>query len=98
MVSIPVCRMVTEDNVVTGKRKAKHIGMIPPSKKTSRSVESIVDKAVGGSSYNGKVKPTLELGMKVKIQSRRFDGNVEGSYSYDKPKWLAGTIVKINGT
>ena len=88
--------VVTEDNVITGKRKAKHIGMIPPSKKTSHSVESIVDNAVGGSSYNGKVKPTLKLGMKVKIQSRRFDGNVEGSYSYDKPKWLAGTIVKIN--
>ena len=51
---------------------------------------------MGGSSYNGKVKPTLELGMKVKIQSRRFDGNVEGSYSYDKPKCLTGAIVKIN--
>ena len=88
--------VVTEDNVVTGKRKATHIGMIPPNKKTSHSVESIVDNAVGGTSYNGKVKPTLKLGMKVKIQSRRFDGNVEGSYSYDKPKWLAGTIVKIN--
>ena len=66
--------VVTEDNVITGKRKAKHIGMVPPSKKTSHSVESIVDNAVSGSSYTEKLRLTLTLGMKVKIQYRRFDG------------------------
>ena len=42
-----------------------------------------------------KKSQNIREGMRVKVRSTRFDGDVKGSYSHDKPMWLQGTVIKV---
>ena len=82
--------MISEDNILTGKRN-------------HASVNSDVTKSKSKSGKNKKIKKSLNKksqkireGVRVKVRSTRFDGDVKGSYSHDKPTWLQGTVTSVN--
>ena len=78
---------VSTENILTAKRDHSMMSTAPV--KTKHEKKSKVKKALA------KKKTAMQKGTRVKVISTRFDGEIKGSYSHDKPTWLKGTIVDI---